>query len=166
LESAWVASVLPALSGRARARYNAGTFTAVDDAAEFALPNPIHRDRCEELREEVEAALAAHFGRPVPLRLVVSAGGSAAPQERPAPASSAAPAPKRAPEPVPNDDPFDEPSPRDVAAPDRTADDAGDEDGDDIDIGDIAALEDADDVAVSSVDRLTELFPGAEVVEE
>jgi hypothetical protein len=67
---------------------------------------------------------------------------------------------------VPNDDPFDEPSPRDVAAPDRTADDAGDEDGDDIDIGDIAALEDADDVAVSSVDRLTELFPGAEVVEE
>jgi hypothetical protein len=166
LESAWVASVLPALSGRARARYNAGTFTAVDDAAEFALPNPIHRDRCEELREEVEAALAAHFGRPVPLRLVVSAGGSAAPQERPAPASSAAPAPKRAPEPVPNDDPFDEPSPRDVAAPDRTADDAGDEDGDDIDIGDRAALEDADDVAVSSVDRLTEVFPGAEVVEE
>ena len=38
--------------------------------ATFALPNAIHRDRCEEVRVDVEQALAAHFGRPVPLRLV------------------------------------------------------------------------------------------------
>jgi hypothetical protein len=47
---------------------------AVEDGrALFALPNPFHRDRCEECRVEVEQALAAHFGRPVPLRLVVDA---------------------------------------------------------------------------------------------
>ncbi len=40
------------------------------------------------------------------------------------------------------------------------------DDADDhIDLDEVAELEDAD-VATSSVDRLTELFPGAEVVEE
>ena len=31
----------------------------------------MHRDRCERLRVDVEQALAAEFGAPVPLRLVV-----------------------------------------------------------------------------------------------
>jgi hypothetical protein len=39
--------------------------------AVLALPNAIHRDRCQAVRADVEAALATHFGRPVPLRLVV-----------------------------------------------------------------------------------------------
>jgi hypothetical protein len=37
----------------------------------FALPDPFHRDRCVECQPDVEAALAAHFGRPIRLRLVV-----------------------------------------------------------------------------------------------
>jgi len=159
LESAWASSVLPSLSGKARARFNAGTFTGVDTEAEFALPNPIHRDRCEELRAEVEAALASHFGRSVPLRLVVGGDGGAPARPRnddassppPAQSAGAAARPERprvdAPPPVaPDSDPFDD------------ADDH-------IDLDEVAELEDAD-VATSSVDRLTELFPGAEVVEE
>ena len=41
------------------------------DSLIFGLPNPVHRDRCEEIRAEVDEALAARFGRPMPLSLVV-----------------------------------------------------------------------------------------------
>jgi hypothetical protein len=37
----------------------------------IALPNEPHRQQCEGLRGDVESALAAHFGRAVPVRLVV-----------------------------------------------------------------------------------------------
>jgi hypothetical protein len=47
-----------------------------DDAAVFALPNEIHAAKCEEVRVDVEAAVAAHFGRPVPIRVVVDAAGA------------------------------------------------------------------------------------------
>ena len=40
-------------------------------SAVLGLPNPVHRDRCEEIRSEVDSTLAAHFGYPVPLTLVV-----------------------------------------------------------------------------------------------
>jgi len=64
--------VLGQLSPKAKALYKSGRFTTVDgDAAVYALPNKVHRDRCERVRGDVEAALAAEFGRPVPLRLVV-----------------------------------------------------------------------------------------------
>src|SRR5205085_8518079 len=67
-------TVLKQLSGRARARFSAGRFTAVEDGkAVFALPNDVHRGRCEEIRPEAEAALTAHFGVAVPLHLVVDA---------------------------------------------------------------------------------------------
>jgi hypothetical protein len=80
LTKAWGDTVLKQLSGRARARFSAGRFTAVEDGkATFALPNDVHRGRCEEIRPEAEAALAAHFGAPVPLRLVVDAPLTAAP---------------------------------------------------------------------------------------
>jgi len=77
--------VVPALSPRARSRFLGGRFVATEDgAATFALPNNFHRDRCEEVRAEVEAALGAHFGRPVPLRLVTE-------EQAPAPAAAAPP---------------------------------------------------------------------------
>ena len=84
LTLAWGDTVLLSLSPRAKSRFRVGRFVASDgDRATFALPNAIHRDRCEEVRADVEAALAAHFGRPVPLRLVTeeppgSAGTGAA----------------------------------------------------------------------------------------
>ena len=74
LVQAWGDVVLAALPSRARARFRVGRFVAVEDgAAVFALPNDTHRSYCDEVRPDVEAALGAHFGRPVPLRLVVDA---------------------------------------------------------------------------------------------
>ncbi len=71
LTLAWGDAVLLSLSPRAKSRFRVGRFTESEGGrATFALPNAIHRDRCEEVRVDVEQALAAHFGRPVPLRLV------------------------------------------------------------------------------------------------
>jgi hypothetical protein len=39
--------------------------------ATFALPDEIHRSYSEECRVDVEAALEAHFGVPIRLRLIV-----------------------------------------------------------------------------------------------
>ena len=77
LTLAWGDVVLAALPQRAKVRFGGGHFVGVDDAsATFALPNPVHRDRCEECRAEVEQALAAHIGRAVPLRLTVVEPGT------------------------------------------------------------------------------------------
>jgi hypothetical protein len=71
----WGDNVLGQLPSRARARFKLGRFLGVEaEAATFALPNDIHRQRCEECRSEVEEVLAAHFGRRVPLHLVVDPG--------------------------------------------------------------------------------------------
>src|SRR5262249_1469633 len=51
----------------------------------FALPNDVHRQKCEQKRPEVEAALRDHFGRELQLRLVVDPGAgrpAAAPSEQ------------------------------------------------------------------------------------
>jgi hypothetical protein len=86
LTMAWGDKVVLGLSPRAKSRFRVGRFLAADDAgATFALPNSIHRDRCEEARVEVEEALASYFGRPVPLRLVT---------EEQAPAPAVAPPPE------------------------------------------------------------------------
>ena len=91
-------------------------------AATFALPNEPHRAHCEKKRTEVEAALADHFGRPVPLELVVDSD---------------------------TDD-----------LPTASAGAASEED-----VGDVRALEDAP-AGVSGVDRLTQAFPGAELLDD
>ncbi|HEV3402477.1 MAG TPA: hypothetical protein VG078_11700 [Acidimicrobiales bacterium] len=53
-------------------RFGVGRFVSVEGGTVlFALPNAVHRDRCEEARTEVEQALSAHFGRRIPLKLVV-----------------------------------------------------------------------------------------------
>jgi DNA polymerase-3 subunit gamma/tau len=71
LTLAWGDRVITALSPKARSRFLGGRFVTTEGgAAVFALPNTFHRDRCEEVRPEVERALAAAFGRPVPLRLI------------------------------------------------------------------------------------------------
>jgi hypothetical protein len=76
LTVAWGDAILPTL-GRAKPRWAPGRWLAVeDDVAVFALPNAIHAAKCEEGREHVEATVAAHFGRPVPIRIVVDPGGT------------------------------------------------------------------------------------------
>lgn len=71
--------MLASLSPGAKARFSAGRFVGVEDgAALFALPNKATVDNCEPRRAEVEAALAAHFGTPVRIRLLVDQAGPAA----------------------------------------------------------------------------------------
>jgi DNA polymerase III subunit gamma/tau len=75
LTKAWGDHVLAALSGKAKSRLSGGRFAAVEDGvALFALPDQNWLGRCEEVRPEAEAALAAHFGRAVPIRLVLDEG--------------------------------------------------------------------------------------------
>jgi DNA polymerase-3 subunit gamma/tau len=89
LVMAWGDSVLPSLPARAKSRFAPGRFLRVDpDAVVFGLPNKIHAAKCEEIRPDVEAALAAHFGRATPLRIVVDEGATP-PPERGAPAPPA-----------------------------------------------------------------------------
>ena len=71
-------TVLGGLKPRAKALYKPGRFVATEGrTARFALPNQAHCDRCLDKRDEVAAALQAHFGRPVPLELVVDEDGAA-----------------------------------------------------------------------------------------
>ncbi|MDP9006975.1 MAG: hypothetical protein M3N15_08680, partial [Actinomycetota bacterium] len=123
LTLAWADHLLDGLRPVAKGLFGAGRFAAVDDrGATFALPTDVMRTRCESRRGEVETALAAHFGRPVPLRLTTDAAAASA-------ARGGAPDPSQV-EPVDLDDLQDAP-------PDRR----------------------------SPLERLTEAFPGAEVVD-
>jgi len=96
LVQVWGDGLLAALPNRARARFRVGRFLTVDDGtAVFALPNETHRSYCEEVRLEVETALGSHFGRAVPIRLVVDEeddgdGGAAAAPSRAAAAPAGA----------------------------------------------------------------------------
>ena len=123
LTIAWADNVLPQLKGMVKALYAAGRFVSADDGgAVLALPTAPHRQKCEERRKDVEAALTAHFGRPIPLRLVVDGGEVA-------PASG-------------------------TSTPTSVTDD----------VVDLDELVDAPSAPTSSIDRLTQAFPGAELL--
>ena len=90
LTIAWADNVLPHLKGMAKALFAAGRFVSADESgAVFALPTAPHRQKCEEKRKDIEAALAAHYGRPIPLTLVVDGGEAAAANLTPAAAAGA-----------------------------------------------------------------------------
>ncbi len=129
--------ILDELPQRVRARFRLGKFVALDgDSASFGLPNAHVIDRCEEVKPDVEAALAAKFNRPIRISLVVD-GDSTTTSAPPSSAPTARPA-KAKPEPV-----------------DETVEE----------VGDISELENAPDVASTGIERLTQAFPGAEVIE-
>jgi DNA polymerase-3 subunit gamma/tau len=74
LTLAWGDGVLHRLSARAKGYLGAGRFVTVDpDGAVFALPNRQLLAKGRELQGEAESALAARFGRPVPLKMVLEA---------------------------------------------------------------------------------------------
>jgi DNA polymerase-3 subunit gamma/tau len=84
LTVAWGDTILAGLRPGVKAYVSAGRFVGVDEsAAIFAVPDKGLLMRAEPNRAEVEAALAAHFGRPVPLRLVLDE--PSAPGARPEP---------------------------------------------------------------------------------
>jgi hypothetical protein len=130
--------VLEALPRGTKAIFSTGRFVDGDGStAIFALANAPTRDHCEKKRADVEKALAAHFGRPVPLRLVTDAEVGIPP---PAAAGAAKSGGRRPAAAAPEPEEIDEPV-------------------------DVHALEDAP-AAGSGAQRLTEAFPGAELVEE
>ncbi len=75
LTQAWGDRILGALRPGVRVYFAPGRFVATDDtSAVFALPDQGLLSRAQHVRPEAEAALAAAFGRRVPLRLVVDDG--------------------------------------------------------------------------------------------
>ena len=151
LESAFSEVVLGQLKGVAKAIYTNGHFVAVTDrGAVLALENGPTRDRAEKSRPDAEAALAAHFGRAVPLIVIdkadsASYGGSAPPTPK---RSSSGPATVRRP-----------------GSSETPADDQDDAESEDPMTIDINELENANDVAETGIERLTRAFPGATLVE-
>ena len=145
LTLAWGDVLLAKLPRAAKTLYTAGRFVDVEgDNAVFALPNAPHMTRCEEHRSAVERVLTEHFGCPIRLTLTVD---------------DAAPTPRSSPKPAPSAPPVEAPVEA-VVAPDETVDDVVDTA---IDIGE---LEDAPPDNRSGVDRLTQAFPGAELLSE
>ena len=54
----WQQKALPALSAKARARFQAAKVTEViKDRIRFELPNETHRERCEQLKVDIEKTL-------------------------------------------------------------------------------------------------------------
>ncbi len=140
------------LKGIAKAFFDGGQVVDVeaDGTVIYALALGVPIDRARPKVGDVEAMLASHFGRPVPVRLVEDGDaadlrpGSPPPmQRRPRGGSS---------------DPSGA-TPR-GAAPD----DEPDEDEEDLRV-DIHELENAD-VAATGIDRLTRAFPGAVLISE
>jgi DNA polymerase-3 subunit gamma/tau len=138
-------SVVPRLKGVAKAIYSGGRFLAVaDGTAVFALDNAPTVQRAERYRSAVEELLAEKVGAPVPIRLVTEADADAYAGGT-TPASSPAGDARRA-------------GGSDVA--ESPADGAEEEEL----VARVDELEDAD-VATRGVDKLTEAFPGAELIE-
>ncbi len=142
LVQAWGDHVIGRLRPKAKALYQAGRFVGADaDRAQFGLPNEIHRNRCEAMRAEVEAALAEQFGRPIPLVLVVD--GAAGPPATTAPGPTDPPdSGGMAPEPAP-------------VVLDDDAEDLAEFDTDNLEMAEIDNSAEA---------RLLQAFPGAEEV--
>ena len=121
---AWGDDLLDQLGRKARARFSAARFVAVEDGtAVMALPNEPHMRRCEDMRPELEKALADRFGVAVPVRLIVDGDTRQ--------------------------------SVREPAMVTEAVDEAVDLDG----------LVDADIAEGSAVEKLTQAFPGASLVD-
>ena len=152
ITNAWTTTLLVGLRPKVRAIFQAGKLIGVEaDVVVMSVPNDAHMLHAEPLRNEVEAALSAHFGQ----RLVVRLSSESAGRDQ---------AGRSIPEPVGEPGPFDTPA--------RTTQSSSTEnDGSDDDFADMAAPLEADErvsAAPSGVDwakaRVLEAFPGAEEV--
>jgi DNA polymerase III subunit gamma/tau len=145
---AWGDAVLPGLKQRTRVRWAPGRFVDVTgEAALFGLSNQITCDRCADQRAEVEAALADHFGRPVPVQLVVDEGAGAPSSRTNSGEAGAGPAGGSA-----------------ASGSSAGPGSLGEIDEELDSIGALDELENADDTG-DGVARLTEAFPGARLVD-
>jgi DNA polymerase III subunit gamma/tau len=181
LVQAWGDHVIGRLRPKAKALFQAGRFVGVDgDRAVFGLPNETHRNRCEEVRGEIEAALSEQFGRPVGVDLVVDPGAEPARSR-----AGSTPDETRGPSSVPPGRQAESPSPAgptpagtssapgsaavpsaDADGPVRGEPDRHDEpdDQEDPSVFDDAHLGEVADVDNSAEARVLSAFPGAEEV--
>jgi hypothetical protein len=103
-----------------------------------ALPNDRVMQRCSPLRLQVQALLTTHLDTDVKLELVMNSAAAAQPEP---PRTGGRPSPSS-------------PPPGDDDAPHL-----------DEDIGDVHQLEDATNHTVDAVQRITDIFPGSELVD-
>jgi hypothetical protein len=173
--------VVPQLKGMAKAIYTGGRFVAVlDDTAVFSLDNAPTRERAEKYRPQVEQMLGEHFATPVPLRLVIESEAGAY--------ETASPEPQRAPQaasdrpvgPEGNDIQPEQAHNPEPQAGQAQRTDAGAAESAPADtpaatvldpvaeeaelMAHVDQLEDAD-VSTSGIDKLTEAFPGAQLID-
>lgn len=128
IPSLFETQVRPALRGMTKAIYmGAHVGEMAGDALVISFAGEPHRVRAEEYRREVEKALAAAAGRPIPLSLVVDHAS--------------------------HDD--------NVVQLKRAEPVQADED---IDTGDLVDV--PPEAIISPIDRLTQAFPGSEIIEE
>jgi DNA polymerase-3 subunit gamma/tau len=72
ITNAWSGDVLTGLPKSVRSRWRGGRWIEPDPSTvRFAVSNEWHQKACDESRREVEEALLAHFGGPVPVAIVV-----------------------------------------------------------------------------------------------
>ena len=72
ITNAWTGAVLTGLPKSVRSRWRGGRWIEPDPGTvRFAVSNEWHQKACDESRSEVEEALLAHFGGPVPVAIVV-----------------------------------------------------------------------------------------------
>jgi DNA polymerase III subunit gamma/tau len=83
LTLAWGDQVLPSLRPAVKVYVASGRFLSVGDTAVYAVPDRGLLGRAQAGRAEVEAALAAYFGRPIPLKLVLDEGTPTGPAPGP-----------------------------------------------------------------------------------
>jgi DNA polymerase-3 subunit gamma/tau len=141
LEAVWTTGVLAGLPVRIRSKWRAGRWVDPEEGElRFSVPNAWHKSACDEARVQVEQALAAHFGRPLTVGIVVDGDAAAA-------------------APMPGDPAWTPTTPPPDAAASQPA-------TDDEDVIDPSELRDAGDVATGGVDLLLREFGGGEVLEE
>jgi DNA polymerase III subunit gamma/tau len=137
LQKAWETTLLPNLKG-ARAWFSRGRFVNANRPT-FAAPPDMPIARLETKRADVDAALAKHFGQPIPFVIVHDANSpDAAPARPQAAARQSAPA----------------------AASTRS------EPEDDYESYDPSELVDAPANPADEFERITDAFPGAELLDE
>ena len=69
----WEQEVLPSLAARARARFQAATIvTVAEGRVRFELPNETHRERCEQIKSDIETALRDIFEVEVEVELTAA----------------------------------------------------------------------------------------------
>jgi DNA polymerase-3 subunit gamma/tau len=159
----WENTLRPSLRGMPRAIYAPATFVRCDEGVlTLAVPNAVHRAKCEEHRDAVEKMLSAHAGVAVTVALVdgggggSGGGGGADDVPRPEPVATT----RRDDEQGGSSGPIDG-----ATAPGDTVVDSHQlPDDDDVDLDDLV---DAPPESVKTpIDRLAEAFPGSELIEE